>query len=284
MIINSFIENQEPNLYIYNLNLTLTKDVLSQFSGIKHVFLQGSSDRARKFACRLANTTDINQIKNLFSGSSYFGYRVDDILLVSHGMGTTSIMTLLHSLSKVLYYAGSHDVKYIRIGTSGGIGIEPGSVVITETAYMPNLVPGYQISGLGRDVIYPTGMSYDLNQAIFNAQPKNLPFKVVIGNSIAADDFYLGQARFDGAIQTEYSEDDRKIYFSKLKAHNIVNFEMESTALASFCNRAEIEATMIAVTLLDRTQGDQIHATSDELAAYADRVMDVAINYIKSIC
>ena len=68
----------------------------------------------------------------------------------------------------------------------------------------------------------------------------------------------------------------------KIKQLNILNFEMESTALASFCNRAQIPATMIAVTLLDRMLGDQIIVSPELLAKYADHAQTVAINYLKA--
>jgi uridine phosphorylase len=41
---------------------------------------------------------------------------------------------MLHEITKILDYAGATEVIYIRIGSSGGLGLEPGTVVITETA------------------------------------------------------------------------------------------------------------------------------------------------------
>ncbi len=283
MIINNYIELQKPDLYIYNLNLTITKDVLKLFSDIKCVILQGSHERTLNLTIKLANIFNINHSKNLFAGSSYVGYRVGNILLVSHGMGNTSIVTLLHSLSKLLYYADSRDAKYIRVGTSGGIGVQPGSIILTDTAFMPNLIPGFLVPTAKGDVIYPTKMNHELNLDILQSQPFDLDFEIIIGNTIAADDFYLGQARFDGAITPKFNHEERSLYFKKLQANNIYNFEMESTALAGFCNRAKIDVTMIAVTLIDRLQGDQIKATDNELALYLERLMIVVINYLKSV-
>ena len=126
-------------------------------------------------------------------------------------------------------------------------------------------------------------MSTALNDRILKAQPKEQKFKLLIGNSIAADDFYMGQARFDGVVKPKYDEAKRRAYFDKIKALNILNFEMESTGLAAFCNRAEIPATMIAVTLLNRMEGDQVSASSETLAMYSERSQQVAINYLASM-
>ncbi len=39
-----------------------------------------------------------------------------------HGMGVPSISILLHELAKMLNHAGATDVRFIRLGTSGGLG------------------------------------------------------------------------------------------------------------------------------------------------------------------
>ena len=49
-----------------------------------------------------------------------------------HGMEVMLLMMPCYAAIKLLYYAGSHDVEYIRVGTSGGIGVEPGTVVVTK--------------------------------------------------------------------------------------------------------------------------------------------------------
>jgi uridine phosphorylase len=138
------------------------------------------------------------------------------------------------------------------------------------------------MSPLGRDIVYPTNMDLELNARIIKAQPHDLGFKILEGNSIAADDFYLSQCRFDGAISPSYDEMHRKKYFEKIKELNILNFEMESTALASFCSRAEIPATMVAVTLVNRIEEDQIILTNDELEKFSLHSQEVILNYLKN--
>lgn len=39
-----------------------------------------------------------------------------------HGMGIPSLSIVFHEVLKLLYHAGSTDVKFFRIGTSGGLG------------------------------------------------------------------------------------------------------------------------------------------------------------------
>lgn len=49
-------------------------------------------------------------------------------------MGVPSLQILLHEVIKLMYHAKCKNPIFFRIGTCGGIGIEPGSVVITEEA------------------------------------------------------------------------------------------------------------------------------------------------------
>jgi uridine phosphorylase len=197
-------------------------------------------------------------------------------------MGNITIDCLLHSLTKLLYYAGNTDLEYIRVGTSGGIGVEAGSVIITQQAYMPNLQPYYQVYELDQEIKIPTLMNDNLVQRIIASQPNNIDFTIRVGNSIAADDFYLGQCRYDGAMLPRQDRIWREIFFQRIQKLNIYNFEMESTALAAFCYQAQIPATMIAVTLLNRLYGDQITASNQQLAEYSDRSQMIAINYLIS--
>lgn len=59
---------------------------------------------------------------------------VGPVLCVSHGMGVPSVGILLHEMIKLMYHAKCKDPIFIRIGTCGGIGVEGGTVVITEDA------------------------------------------------------------------------------------------------------------------------------------------------------
>jgi len=284
---NQFFDEaqQLDGYYLHSLKMYLTETTLAKFRGIRQVILQGSAERSLSLAKTLAQQLD-NIDSNYFipvdliPSSKYVAYRVKDILLVSHGMGNPSILTLLDSLSKIMLLAGNKQLEYIRVGTSGGIGVTPGSVVITHTAYMPDLTCGYRISPLGKDITYATTMNSDLNTRIMHSQPQNLGFNILIGNTATADDFYLGQARFDGAIKQQYTKAEQRVYFEKLQALNIMNFDMEATAIAMFGNRAQIPATMIASIIVNRLDTDQVTATHDQMLQYTLNAQQVISNYL----
>ena len=51
---------------------------------------------------------------------------------------------LLHEMFKLLSHAGAKDVTIFRLGTSGGLGLDPGSVVVTSEAVNGLLKPEYE--------------------------------------------------------------------------------------------------------------------------------------------
>lgn len=63
------------------------------------------------------------------------------MLSVQHGMGIPSVGILLHEIIKLMYHAKVKDPIFFRIGTCGGIGLEGGTVVISEEAVDGMLKP-----------------------------------------------------------------------------------------------------------------------------------------------
>ena len=56
-------------------------------------------------------------------------------------MGVPSISILLHEMIKLMWHSGAQDPVFFRIGTCGGIGLEPGTVVVTKEAVDGKLRP-----------------------------------------------------------------------------------------------------------------------------------------------
>lgn len=64
---------------------------------------------------------------------------------VQHGMGIPSVSILLHEVIKLMHHAKVRDPIFFRIGTSGGIGIDGGNVIITEEALNADLKPYHEL-------------------------------------------------------------------------------------------------------------------------------------------
>lgn len=65
--------------------------------------------------------------------------------ILQHGMGIPSVGILLHEVIKLMYHAQVKDPIFFRIGTSGGVGLEGGTVVISEEAVDGTLSPFFEL-------------------------------------------------------------------------------------------------------------------------------------------
>jgi uridine phosphorylase len=73
--------------------------------------------------------TKINVLQNNFR---YAMFKVGPVLALSHGMGVPSLSILLHEVIKLLAHAGAQDPVFFRLGTCGGIGLEGGTVIVSN--------------------------------------------------------------------------------------------------------------------------------------------------------
>ena len=282
---NEFLDLDEDSLY--HLGLKKTPQLLPQlqdmFGGVKFVCMGGSPQRAMTFGKKVAEELDIRKFEK---GIQAIGKTerchmcvVGPVLSISHGMGMPSISIFLHEVTKLLDYSGCTDVKFIRIGTSGGVGVEGGTVVITEKAINAKLEPLHTKTMLGKDHTFPTHLNGPLSQDLLAARGS---IKMVMGNTMGTDDFYEGQGRTDGALKPPYTIQDRMKFLQKIHDHaGVRNIEMESTEFAAFCNRAGIPGAIVCVALLDRLKGDQVEASPEQLAQYSDNAQAVVIKFIQ---
>merc|ERR1719281_1830597 len=132
-------------------------------------------------------------------------FKVGTIMSVSHGMGTPSCLIFLHEVSKLLFHAKADlaNIAIIRLGTSGGIGVPGGTVVLAEQGVDACLELGYERIALGRKTREPAVADASLNDEIIAANKDAsdpLDFELVKGLTIATDDYYDAQGRRDGAL------------------------------------------------------------------------------------
>lgn len=66
-------------------------------------------------------------------------------LLFQHGIGIPSMTVVLEEVLKMLAYAKAKDPIFFRLGTSGGMGIPAGSVVISSWGMNGTLEKSYDL-------------------------------------------------------------------------------------------------------------------------------------------
>ncbi|XP_044743995.1 uridine phosphorylase 1 isoform X2 [Chrysoperla carnea] len=283
---NPNIELMDQDI-LYHLALgSESHDLVEMFGDVKFVCMGGTPKRMEQFAkyimkeigYKLPSGTQLMDITEF--SYRYSMYKVGPVLAVSHGMGIPSLGILLHEVIKLMYHAKCKDPVFIRLGTSGGIGVEPGTVVITEEAVDPMLHNVYEQKILGKVVNRPAKLDKRLSKELKSLACPDDPYPTIIGKTMATDDFYEAQGRLDGAF-CDYTEEDKMEYLNKLHAAGVVNIEMEATAFAALTYHAGIKSAICCVTLVDRLKGDQVCSPKEVLMHWQQRPLTLIGRYIK---
>jgi uridine phosphorylase len=267
--------------YLYHLGLDSSMNIKDLFGNVKFVCMGGSPDRAYELAKKIEEKSDKTSTIEQFGKTERTSlYKIGNVISMSHGMGMPSILIFLHEVTKLLEYAGCIDYIFIRIGTSGGIGIEPGTIVLTSEAVNSNFKSVFDHQVLDKTYSFPTNLDSNLIARIQSCVKTTN--SLVLGKTLGTDDFYEGQGRLDGALAPLYTNIEKQDYLQRAFMIGVRNIEMESTAFAAFCLRADIPSVIICVALINRLNGDQILATKEEMKLYTDNLLDFVAGFITS--
>ncbi|XP_021253409.1 uridine phosphorylase 2 isoform X3 [Numida meleagris] len=282
---NPHLETMDEDV-LYHLDLgTKTHNLPAMFGDIKFVCVGGSPNRMRAFAQfmhkELGLEGDGEDLADICAGTDrYAMYRVGPVLSISHGMGIPSVSIMLHELIKLLHHAKCRDVTIIRIGTSGGLGVEAGSVVITDRAVDACFQPRFEQVVLGDVVVRGTDLDGGLVEELLACSKAVPDFPTLVGHTMCTYDFYEGQGRLDGAL-CSFSNEKKLEYLKRAHDAGVRNIEMESTAFAALCGLCGLRAAVVCVTLLDRLEGDQIRASHEVLHEYQQRPQRLVAAFIR---
>ncbi|VDN55135.1 unnamed protein product [Dracunculus medinensis] len=251
------ILTKENKDFLYHLGIEKsTTDLPKRFGDVKFVCTGGSSTRLALYAKWFAKDCGLDCSENLCNGDRFVMYKTGPVLWINVRIGVASLSIVLIEVIKLLHYAKAVDVTFFRIGTCGGIGIPPGTLVISTSAVNGELKQEYVQYIMGKRVTRPAILDENLRKEIGEFAQK-IDISVVSGKTMACDDFYEGQARLDGAF-CDYTANEKTNFLNHLKELGIRNIEMESVCFAALLHRANIKAAIVCVTLIDRTKGDQI--------------------------
>lgn len=268
---------------LYHLGLDTTCDLQQRFADTKFVLLGGSATRMHKTATLVAGRLGValptGGPVDLIAGDRYSLYKVGPVVCANHGMGMPSISILLHELAKLFHHAGADDPCYIRIGTSGGLGLVAGSVVVTSACLDGALDPCYTYHVLGKTVSMPAVFHEPLCRELVAEGTLQLGPVVFEGKTMSAVCFYNGQARLDGAW-CDHTNADKQAFMKEAHSRGVRNIEMESLYLAAFAQRLGIRAACVCVTLINRLEGDQVDATEEMLSKWVERPIELVTEYV----
>ncbi|XP_058791318.1 uridine phosphorylase 1-like isoform X1 [Phymastichus coffea] len=272
---------------LYHLSLgTRSHDLVEMFGDVKFVCMGGSAKRMEHFAdyamSQLADVFPAGTVVQDLQDHShrYSMYKVGPVLSISHGIGTPSLQILLHEVIKLMHYARVKDPVFVRIGTSGGIGVEPGTVVVSDGAVNELMEPYHEQAVCGKMVKRSTKLNQDLAREIRDLRRQSDEFQVVNAKTMCAMDFYEGQGRLDGAF-CYHTEEDKVQYLRELHKAGVRNIEMEATCFAAVTHLASIRSAIVCVTFLDRFKGDQVCPPKSVLSQWEVRPQEIVCRFIR---
>ncbi|KAK0407088.1 hypothetical protein QR680_018988 [Steinernema hermaphroditum] len=285
--VNGLVHIYNPHLegasddHLYHFGISrATTDIPAVFGDVKFVCTGGSATRIAMYAKLFAVEANLPLSENLSKSDRFCMFKTGPVLWVNHGMGTPSLSIMLVEVIKLLHYANATDTVFIRMGTSGGIGVNPGTVIVSTGALNGMLEESYVQYIMGKKVNRPTKVDPKLASELVETA-KELDVPVDSGLSLCADDFYEGQGRLDGAF-CEYSTEEKFAFLRMLRDEkNVMNFEMESTCFAALTHRAGARAAIVCVTLLNREEGDQVKVSHEEYLEFEMRPFRLVSAYIK---
>ncbi len=278
---NPHVAELEVDHY-YHLGFSSAQNLPELFGDVRFVLFGGSNDRMRVIAQSFADSfwpLPLGQaLEPIGSTTRYHMYKVGPILCFAHGMGMPTFSIMLHETAKLLAAAGAKDVVMIRLGTSGGVGVPGGTIVVTKDSVNGLLEPYYEIPILGKLVRRPSVLDETVSSALL-AHAERLGYSSVLGSTMSVDCFYEGQGRLDGAI-CHYENKDKLEFLAKAHEKGVRNIEMESLMFGAFCQELGIRGGVICCTLLNRLDGDQVTMTPEQYRDWMASVIAVVKGYV----
>lgn len=273
---------EEHFFHIENGNLNFNSNLKALLGDVKVVLMGGPPARAESVAKQLSQAFNL-PISQHGSKERFAIYKVGPVISLSHGIGNASLSIILHEITKVLHYAGATDVTYIRIGTSGGVGVTPGTIVISQAGLNAAMENQMHTMVLGKRKSYCTDFDKDTIEELQSAG-KRAKIACSVGKTVATDGYYEEQGRLDGAVAVPYTEADKLAWLQKLHDNGVLAMEMEGTQLAGFCNRTRIRSGMVCAALLNRLKGDQTpdQATPEQMGKWTNDAVTLVIEWIRS--
>ncbi len=285
--LDGVLDGSHVDVY-YHFGVANDDPILEPLRDVKAVITAGSGGRIKEFAEHWSELNGGSPIVAFPKEDRFVTRYTAGVLFASHGMGMPSASIAVQELMRMVFFLKGGDldamdeVFWARIGTSGGVGLPGGTVVVSSEGLMADLKPYRLLQGGDGEYWFDGQFPPDVYNAIIAASAHDDQLSVVSGKTVAGNEFFLEQFRLDGAIRLETLE-SKMAWLQWLHDNGVRNIEMEGAMLAGYLNHWGFSKfAMICTTLLNRLEGDQVTSTPEQLHKFSEDSGVVMFNYLKS--
>lgn len=282
--LDGVVDGSHEDVY-YHFGVSSSDPLLDSLRDVRAVIMAGSGGRIKEFAERWSAANSGSPIVAFPKEDRFVTRYTGGVLFASHGMGMPSASIALQELMRLVFFLKRGDldamaeVFWCRVGTSGGVGLPGGTVVVSSEGLMADLKPYRLLRGGDGEYWFDGHFPAATYEAIIAAN-KAADFDVVAAKTVAGNEFFLEQFRLDGAVCFETPE-TKMAWLNWLRENGVRNIEMEGAMLAGYLNHWGFPRfAMICCTLLDRLEGDQVTATPEELHKFSEDSGAALFNYL----
>ena len=282
--LDGVLDGSREDVY-YHFGVASSDPILEPLRDVRAVVMAGSGGRIKEFAERWSQLNGGSEIVALPKEDRFVTRYTAGVLFASHGMGMPSASIALQELMRMVFFLKGGDldaldeVFWCRVGTSGGVGLPGGTVVVSSEGLMADLRPYRLLNGGTGEYWFDGHFPSATCEAIIAAN-EYTDFDIVSGKTVAGNEFFLEQFRLDGAVCLETPE-TKMAWLSWLHDSGVANIEMEGAMIAGYLNHWGFSKfAMICCTLLNRLDGDQVTATPEQLHKFSEDSGVALFNYL----
>ena len=282
--LDGVLDGSSEDVY-YHFGVASSDPLLTTLRDVRAVVMAGSGSRIKEFAERWSELNGVTEIVAFPKEDRFVTRYSAGVLFASHGMGMPSASIALQELMRMVFFLKRGDldamdeVFWCRVGTSGGVGLPGGTVVVSSEGLMADLRPFRLLNGGTGEYWFDGHFPAESCNAIIAAN-EHTDFEIISGKTVAGNEFFLEQFRLDGAICLETPE-SKMGWLRWLQENGVVNIEMEGAMIAGYLNHWGFSKfAMICCTLLNRLEGDQVTASPERLHKFSEDSGVALFNYL----
>lgn len=229
--------------HLYHLGIDINSEIRAEFCNIKYVVYTRSNFDIQKIANKFAKQyykidEDGFSMLPIYKTERYNLYKIGQVLFLSHGIGSPSLLIALNEVAKLLIHASCQNFIFVKINSANTSLFGDSVIHLVTDALNSELGTNYINIECGLEVSYPTNLDQDLLLDIQNFNQENMQLNLGSGKSLSSDGALLDSViNFDPVIVEQYIKMARQ--------RGVCSIDLESDCFAGFCSKLNIRALIL---------------------------------------